>query len=372
MNIGIIGCGNVSSAYLRLAPQFKNLNIVACSDIDVSTANAQANAFGVRPMSIESLLSDDTIELVINLTIPAAHHGVSTQILESGKHVYSEKPYVLSLEDGQALEALAQRMGKRIGSAPDTFLGGAHQSARALVDSGRVGQIVGGTCHFMNHGMEDWHPNPDFFYQPGGGPMLDMGVYYISNLVQLIGPVKRVMAMSAKPFNERTIACDAREGEKIPVDTATSIHTLMEFHNGAQITVGLSWDVWHHEHSQMELYGTEATLHMPNPNFFGGSLRLAKNDELQTIEPDHPFALINEESDDGEKLANYRGAGLADMVDAIANNRPHRCDSTLALHVIDVMTSALRSGETGQQVLLVTSCERPAALDATAAALLLR
>ena len=372
MNIGIIGCGNISTTYLRLAPQFKNLNMVACSDIDDSAAKAQAEAFGVRAMPMESLLRDDTIELVINLTIPAAHHRVSTQILQAGKHVYSEKPYVLTLEEGQALEDLAQRIGKRIGSAPDTFLGGAHQCARELVDSGRVGLIVGGTCHCMNHGMENWHPNPDFFYQPGGGPMLDMGAYYLSNLVQLIGPVKRVMAMSSKAFDTRTIACDTREGEQIPVDTATSVHALMEFHSGAQITLGLSWDVWQHEHNLMELYGTEGTLHLPDPNFFGGTLRLSQGAELKTVLPEHPFAVINEETDEGEKRANYRGAGLADMVDAIANNRPHRCDNALALHVIDVMTSALRSGETGEQVMLKTHCERPAALDANAAGLLLR
>lgn len=372
MNIGIIGCGNISSAYLRLAPQFLNLDIVACADINDSTAKAQADAFGIRALPIESLLADNTIDLVINLTIPSAHLDVSTQILQAGKHVYSEKPYVLSLEEGQTLEALATKMGKRIGSAPDTFLGGAHQTARALVDSDRVGQIVGGTCHFMNHGMENWHPNPDFFYQPGAGPMLDMGAYYISNLVQMIGPVKRVMAMSSKPLSTRTIGNGEREGEQIPVDTATSVHTLMEFHSGAQITVGLSWDVWHHEHNRMELYGTEATLHMPDPNFFGGDLRLTKGDVSETVVPEHPFAVLNQESSSGEKTANYRGSGLADMVDAIASNRPHRCDSALALHVVDVMTSALRSGETGEQVVLETSCERPAALDADAAALLLR
>ena len=371
MKIGIIGCGNISATYLQLAPQFKSLDIEACSDLDDSAARALGDTFNIQAMSIASLLADESIGLVINLTIPSAHSAVSSSVLEAGKHVFSEKPYVLSLDDGLALQAIADKNGLRIGAAPDTFLGGAHQCARQLIDSGRVGRIVGGSCYFMNHGMEDWHPSPESFYQPGGGPMLDMGVYYISNLVQLVGPVKRVMAMSSRVADTRTIGFEARQGETVPVDVATSVNAILEFHTGAQITLSLSWDVWQHEHNRMELYGSGATLHVPDPNFFGGQLRVAKGVDVECIHPEHPFAIENHEQNNGEFSANYRGAGLADMIDAIANERPHRCDNTLALHVIDVMISTLRSGETGESVLIETSCERPTAMNAAAAAALL-
>lgn len=372
MNIGIIGCGNISTAYLQLAPQFRKLNITACSDLDASAAKAQADIFGIKGQSVDALLADSSIDLVLNLTVPSAHKEVSTRVLQAGKHVYSEKPFVLSLEEGQALQKLAEKHELRIGSAPDTFLGGAHQLARELVDSGRAGKIIGGSCHFMNHGMENWHPNPDFFYQPGAGPMLDMGAYYIGNLVQLIGPVKRLMAMSSSPFSTRTIGNGPREGESVPVDTATSIHVLLEFCNGAQITLGLSWDVWQHEHNRIELYGTDATLHVPDPNFFGGELRLAKGTEDELITPEHPFSKLNFTDNKGNIVANYRGAGLADMVDAIATGRDHRCDDKLAMHVIDVMTSAMRSSDNQEAVTITTTCERPAALTADLAALMLQ
>lgn len=372
MNIGIIGCGNISTAYLQLAPQFRNLNFTACSDLNMEAAKLQASEFAIEAMSVENILADSTIELIVNLTIPAAHFDVSKRILNAGKHVYSEKPFVLSYDEGLSLFTLAESKGVRIGSAPDTFLGGAHQSARAVIDSGRVGKIIGGSCHFMNHGMENWHPNPDFFYEQGGGPMLDMGAYYLSNLIQLIGPVKSVMAMSSTPFSSRTISSEPRSGEVIPVDTETSVCSLLEFHSGAIVTMSLSWDVWQHEHNRMELYGTDATLHVPDPNFFGGELRISNGDEHEFVFNDHPFETANFADTKDTLVANYRGAGLADMIDAIANNRPHRCDEKLALHVIDVMTSALRSGQSRTCMTIQSTCERPAALEAAEAATLLQ
>jgi len=371
MKIGIIGCGNISNAYLRLAPMYSNVNIIGCADIDASRAQALASEFSIEAMSVDQILSDESIELIVNLTVPKVHEEVSTQILQAGKHVYSEKPFVLSLRQGQSLQKLAQQQNRRIGSAPDTFLGGAHQCARELIDAGRVGDIVGGTCYFMNHGMEAWHPNPDFFYADGGGPMLDMGVYYLTNLVQLIGPAKRLMAMSSKAFATRTIACEPRTGEVIPVSTPTTVNALVEFHNGAQISLGMSWDVWQHEHNCMELYGTEGTLHVPDPNFFGGELRIENSIEQEIVVIDHPFGVVNDAQHDGEITANYRGSGLADMIDAIASNKLHRCNDTLALHVVDIITSAMHSGETGEAVTLSTYCERPEALNASAATSLL-
>ena len=374
MNVGIIGCGNISTTYLELAPLFHGLTITAVSDLDESRARAQAEEYGCEAMTVENLLRDSSIEAVINLTVPAVHAEVSTAVVKAGKHVYSEKPYVLTLDDGLALGKLAEDQKVRIGSAPDTFLGGAHQAARALVDSDRVGAIVGGSCHFMNHGLEDWHPDPDFFYQPGGGPVLDMGPYYISNLVQLIGPVSRVVALTSMPFSTRTISSEPRAGEIIPVGTATSAAALLEFVSGAQITLSMSWDVWSHEHNCMELYGTNSTLYVPDPNFFGGELRLNRGQEDEIVAVDHPLAEINqfpEEGSDEDPRANYRGIGLADMIAAIGEGRAHRCDNRFALHVIDVMTSILKSGEEKRIVDIASSCERPAALDGAAARALL-
>ena len=199
MNVGIIGCGNISAAYMELSPLFKGIKVVACADMNQDAAEARAKQFGLRAESVDGLLKSNDVDIVVNLTIPAAHYEVSKSIIDAGKHVYSEKPFVLSVSEGKDLLRRAAKKGVRVGSAPDTFLGGAHQQARHLIDSGAIGKITGGTAHVMSHGMEDWHPNPDFFFQKGGGPVLDIGPYYITNLVQLLGPVTKVMAMSATP-----------------------------------------------------------------------------------------------------------------------------------------------------------------------------
>ncbi|MDF1777787.1 MAG: Gfo/Idh/MocA family oxidoreductase [Rhizobiaceae bacterium] len=363
LGVGVIGCGNISAAYMRLSPLFRGFEMRACADINPDAATSRAQEFGLRASTIEELLSAEDIDIIVNLTIPAAHFGVSKQILNSGKNVYSEKPFVLSAAEGLELAKLAKSKGLRIGSAPDTFLGGAHQLARNLVDTGAIGKVTSGTCHVMGHGMEHWHPNPDFFFQPGGGPILDLGPYYISNLVQLVGPVRRVAALASIPTKERTITSQPRSGEKIPVETPTTIHALLEFHNGATITLGASWDVWKHGHAPMELYGEKGSLFVPDPNFFSGNVRMSQGEDFTTNDPtwDHPFSKTNEKHPKGD-VANYRAAGLADMALAIAENRPHRCSVELALHVVEVMTAILESGEKGCFVTMQTRCERPEAL----------
>lgn len=364
LGIGVIGCGNISAAYMRLAPMFKGIEMRACADISEDAAKARAEEFGLKALSIDDLLASDEIDVIVNLTIPAAHFEVSKRVLEAGKHAYSEKPFVLTLEEGEELKSIAESAGLRVGSAPDTFLGGAHQLARHLVDDGAVGRITSGTCFVQSPGMEMWHPNPDFFFLPGAGPVLDIGPYYISNLVQLLGPVKRVVAMSSSASDTRTITSEPRYGEKIPVKTPTTIHSILEFHSGAQITFVASWDVWQHGHSNMELYGTEGTLHVPDPNFFGGEVRMTAKKDFVTIptEWDHPMSVENENG-----RANYRCAGLADMAQAILDGRPSRCSLDFALHVVDVITSMLKAGESGQAMTLTTTCNRPAALDPDAA-----
>lgn len=373
LGVGIIGCGNISETYLHLAPMFQGLKMLACADIDQSAADARAEEFGVTALSVEQLLADKRIDIVVNLTIPAVHAEVSTDILKAGKHVYSEKPFVLSLEEGQALLDIAQAGNLRVGSAPDTFLGGVHQQARALIDSGVLGKITSGTAHVQGHGMESWHPNPDFFFKPGAGPVLDIGPYYVTNLVQLLGPVERVAAMSTTPALERTITSEPRFGEKVRVETPTTIHALLGFVNGATVTLGTSWDVWHHNHQHMELYGEKGTLYIPDPNFFGGELQMTNEAEPAELPGgwDHPFGVPNEEQDDGSMRANYRAAGLADMAMAIIEGREHRCSAALATHAVDVMTSILRSGEQREFVQIATSCSRPEPLGAAEARALL-
>lgn len=364
MNVGIIGCGNISAAYMELSSLFKSIKVVACADMSIAAAEARAKEYGLRADTVEDLLKADDVDIIVNLTIPAAHYEVSKQVIDAGKHVYSEKPFVLSVKEGRDLMRRAAKKGVRVGSAPDTFLGGAHQHARHLIDSGAVGKITGGTAHVMSHGMEDWHPNPDFFFQEGGGPVLDIGPYYVTNLVQLLGPVKKVMAMSSTPSSHRTITSKPRAGEKIKVETPTTIHSLLEFESGAIITMGTSWDVWHNEHNNMELYGEDGTLYVPDPNFFGGELKMSKGKKLKAKMPAfaHALGVPNQKHNQG-MMANYRTAGLADMALAVQQDRPHRCSLEMSLHVVDVMVSILKAGETGRAVNLSTTCEQPAALD---------
>lgn len=368
LRVGVVGCGNISTAYFRLAPLFKGVQMVACADLKPELAAAQAKAFGLRAMTVDELLAAKDIDIVVNLTVPAAHYGISKAALDAGKHVYSEKPFVLSLKEGLDLKKRAEKKGLRIGSAPDTFLGGAAQQARALVDAGKIGRITSGVCHVMNHGMEHWHPNPDFFYAPGGGPILDLGPYYISSLVQLAGPVTRVGALTSIPTPQRTIANGPRNGETVPVGTPTTIHALLHFDNGAVVTLNASWDVWAHGHAPIELYGEDGTLYVPDPNFFGGTVGLTVKDKVLKRLPawKHPLGVPNQDSPRGP-LANYRTVGLADMALGILEGRPHRCSLDFALHAIEIMTAILQSGETGKFVTLTTSCARPEALDAASA-----
>lgn len=373
LGVGIIGCGNISAAYLRLSPMFRNIEMRACADINLAAANARAEEFGVKAQTIEELLRNDNVDIIVNLTIPDAHYAVTKQILAAGKHAYSEKPLVLSMEQGLELKALADGRGLKVGCAPDTFLGGAHQLARREIDSGNVGRITSGTCHVMSHGMEHWHPNPDFFFKHGGGPILDLGPYYIANLVNLIGPVKRVAALTSMATPTRTISSEPRKGETIPVETPTTIHALLEFEQGATITLSASWDVWAHRHANMELYGTKGSLYLPDPNFFGGEVQIARpGAPAEPVENwEHPFGVANEQHSQG-MMANYRTAGLADMAAAILDGRDMRCSLERALHGVDVMLAILRSGEEKRFIDIETRCTRPEALNIAAAEALLQ
>lgn len=373
LGVGIVGCGNISTAYLTLAPLFGGIAIRAVADLDPAAAEIRAAEHGVRAQSVEALLAAPDIDIVVNLTIPEAHVPVTRAILEAGKHAYSEKPLALSIDEGLALRDLAEARELLVGSAPDTFLGGAAQQARALIDDGAIGPVTAGTAHVMSGGMEHWHPNPDFFFRPGGGPMLDMGPYYIAALINLIGPVRRVAALTSAATPTRTILTEGpRRGEEIPVGTPTNIHALLDFKNGATVTLSTSWDVRAHRHAPMEIYGPEGSLFLPDPNFFGGTLERAGRDGLIAPVPpwEHPLGVPNQRHRSG-MMANYRAAGLADMAQAIARGVEPRCSLDRALHAVDVMTGILRSGETGAFVAMQTTCTRPEPLGPDDAAALL-
>ncbi len=373
LGVGIIGCGNISTTYFELSPLFKFIEMRACADIDSGAANKRAKEYGVKAQSVEELLRNDDIDIVVNLTVPAVHTTVSTAILEAGKHVYSEKPLTLSVAEGKAMAALADRMNRKVACAPDTILGGSHQQARKTLDDGVIGQVVSGTAHIMGHGMEHWHPNPDFFFKPGGGPILDMGPYYIGNLINLIGPVARVAALSGTARPARTISSAPRRGESIPVETPTTYHALLKFVSGALVTLSASWDVYGHRHQNMELYGTQGAMFVPDPNFFGGEVKVGGTDTImKPLTPwAHPLGVANQKHQEN-MYANYRSVGLADLAQAILEGRDARCSIERTLHAVDVMTAIMASGERGEFVTLSTTCTRPEPLGIEAAKALLK
>ena len=362
--IGIIGCGNISEAYLRLAPGFSNVKIVAVADIVPAVAKARAGQFSVRALSVNELLKDGEIEAVINLTVPDVHYDVTHSILSAGKHAYSEKPLALNAKDAAKLVKEADKRGLKLGGAPDTFLGAGAQTVRKLLDKGTIGRVIGGTAYVMSHGMEHWHPNPGFFFQPGAGPVFDVGVYYITTLVSLLGGVKSVTAMSSRGFSERTVTSNGpMKGKKIKVTTPTNINAILEFAKGAQVTLGASWDVWKHGHAHpIELYGSEGSMLVPDPNFFAGTISYsAKGGEYVEVDTaDGPFGAANWPWSGPFTRANYRMLGVADLIDAARGNREPRCSGRLAAHVVEVMEAILTSAEKRSFAKIKSTVERPA------------
>ena len=350
LTIGIIGCGNICGAYLKAVPGFEALRIKAIADINPAAAEARGNEFGVDATDVDALLADPEIEAVVNLTTPQSHVPVALRTLAAGKHTYSEKPLAVSAEEAGQLRSATGAL--RVGCAPDTFLGGGQQTARKLLDDGAIGRPLSGTAFMMLHGHEHWHPNPDFYYQPGGGPMLDMGPYYLTALVNLLGPVRRVASMTAAGLSERTIGSGARQGEVVPVETDTHIAGLLEFQSGAIITIVTSFDVWKHDHGPLELYGETGSMRIPDPNTFTGPVFLARErGDWEEVPLTHGYG-------DG----NYRSIGVADLAHAIRAGRPHRASMELAFHVLEVMEACLKSSDDDRFIDIESWCERPAAL----------
>ena len=364
MKAGLIGCGNISETYLQMAPRFQALDIVACTDIMADAAAARAAEYGIAACSIDELFADDDIELVINLTVPNAHAEVTQRALTAGKHVYSEKPLAATLADARKIAATAAQTGRRVGCAPDTFLGGGHQRARCLVDEGVIGRPVGATALFLSPGMESWHPNPEFFFKPGGGPVLDVGPYYIAALTNLIGPVRRVTSSATVTRPERTITSEPLRGSKIQVEVPTHVAGSLEFHSGAIASFMASWDVQRHQHNPIEIYGTEGSMVVPDPNFFGGDCRIGRRgSDWETVGPgDLPYAEPNWSTQRETKVANHRIIGAIDMAYAIRNDRPHRASLEFALHTLEIIEALATSAARSVHVDIESTCSRPAPL----------
>ena len=346
--IGIIGCGDISKTYLKNLPGFENMKVKGCADIVHEKAESRASEFGLQAMSVSELLDDPEITFVVNLTVPKAHASINNAALSSGKHVYTEKPLSVNLEDAKASLILAKQKNLRIGSAPDTFLGGGIQTCRKLMDAGEIGYPVAAVAFMAGHGMENWHPDPEFFYKTGGGPMLDIGPYYLTALVSLLGPIRRITGSTKISFPERIVTSQANYGKHIIVETPTHISGIMDFANGTIATIITSFDVWGANLPRIEIYGSEGSISVPDPNTFGGPVRLFKPGAgWQEIELTHGYT------------QNSRGLGLADMASAVNSGRSHRANGELAYHILEAMLAFEKSGRSGNHVNLDSSCDRP-------------
>ena len=351
--VGIIGCGNISSIYCESGKTFEILNIIACADLIQERAEARAAEYGIpRACSVVELLADPEIEIVINLTIPKAHAEVALAALQAGKSVHNEKPLAIERAQAHQLLALAREEGLRVGCAPDTFLGGGIQTCRKLIDDGWIGEPIAATAFMTCHGHESWHPDPEFYYKVGGGPMFDMGPYYLTALVNLIGPVRRVTGSARITFPERLVTSQPKHGTRIEVDVPTHVAGVLDFANGAVGTIITSFDIWSAHLPRIEIYGTEGSLSVPDPNGFGGPVlvKRAGASEWSDVPLTHGYAV------------NSRGIGVADMAYALRSGRPHRANGELAYHVLDIMHAFHDASREGKHIELASTCDRPAPL----------
>jgi predicted dehydrogenase len=352
VRVGIIGCGNISAIYAKnLSQMFHQLELVACADLIKERAEARAQEFQI-PLTYtpEELLADPSIDIVVNLTTPPVHSSICLASLGAGKHSYVEKPLALTRDEAQQALALAKQKNLRIGGAPDTFLGAGIQTCRKLIEDGWIGEPVAATAFMMCHGHEHWHPDPEFYYKPGGGPMFDMGPYYLTALVSLLGPVSRVTGATRITFPERTITSAPKFGQRISVEVPTHVAGILEFARGPIATIVTSFDVWSAQLPRIEIYGTAGTLSCPDPNTFGGPvlIRRAGAKEFSEIPLSYEYA------------ENSRGLGVADMAQAILTNRPHRADGALTYHVLDIMTAIHEAAQNGRHIDLQSVCDQPA------------
>ena len=375
VKVGIIGCGVISDIYLEnLISTFKVTEVKACADLFPDKAKESADKFNVpKACSVEELLADPEIEIVVNLTIPAAHTEINLAALNAGKHAYCEKPLALNMDDAKKTLQKAQDKNLLLGCAPDTFLGAGLQTCRKIIDDGMIGEPVGATANFVCHGHETWHPAPEFYYKEGAGPMMDMGPYYLTALVSLLGPINQLSCFARKTFEERTITSKAQKGKKVGVDVLTHYSGIIEFKNGAIVNINKSFDVWLSNLPCLEIYGTEGTLIASDPNTFGGPVKVLLGKDMvdsvdgmdvgeavEKIHSDEMFEFFNEiPLIYQNKSENMRGAGVVDMAYALIEGRKHRTSGDLIYHVTEALTSFDKSAKEGTIYKMVSTCNRP-------------
>ncbi len=353
VRVGVVGTGAISGAYLQTASTSPILEVVALADLNAQAAQAKAAEFNIpRVLSVEDLLKDPSIEIVLNLTVPKAHASIAIRALRAGKHTFIEKPLAVDRHEGREILDVAQETGLRVGCAPDTFLGAGIQTARKLIDDGAIGRPVAFTAFMMCRGHESWHPSPEFYYEAGAGPMFDMGPYYLTALLNLLGPVARVAGVSSIAIPERLITSEPQKGKTITVETPDHIAGLMEFTSGVTGTITQSFAVMHSPHPPITIFGTEGTLAVPDPNLFDGEVKICRAGatEFTTVSPTSPTGY-------------GRGVGLADMATAIRAGKPHRCSLEQAYLVLDLMEAFLDTSDSGRFYKPVGEYERPAAVE---------
>lgn len=351
--VGLIGCGNISSIYLQNAQILDAIEIVACADLRREAAEAQAAKYGVgRVLGVEELLADPNIKIVLNLTTPESHGSIALAALEAGKSVYNEKPLAMSRAEALRMVEIAQAKGLLVGGAPDTFLGAGLQTVRELIDAGAIGEIVGANAFMMSRGHEHWHPNPSFYYKPGGGPMFDMGPYYLTALVALLGPVRRISGATRISRPVRTVTSQPRYGEVITVEVPTHVAGLLEFAAGPVGMIMTTFDVQASGLPWIEIYGTTGTIHAPDPNTFGGPVKVRRRGYKDFAE-----AILTHSYAD-----QSRGLGVADMAYALQSGRAHRASGALCYHVLDIMHAIHDASREGRHITLTSGLERPAPL----------
>lgn len=353
--VGIVGLGNISTQYLSTFEGASNVEVTAVADLDVDRATAVADALpSARVLTVDELVASPDVDVVLNLTIPAAHREIAVAAIGAGKDVYGEKPLAVTFEDGREILALATAAGTRVGSAPDTVLGTGTQTARSAIERGLVGRPIAASAVMMTPGHERWHPRPAFYYQPGGGPLLDMGPYYVSALVQLLGPVTAVTGASSALRPSRTVATGELAGSQIDVAVATHVTGVLEHASGVLSTITMSFDVTATASSHLEVHGDEGSLIVPDPNVFAGQVLLHPTgvDEWQPVPVGAGYA-------DGS-----RGVGLIDFMAASAG-RPARASGEFGLHVLEIMTTLLNSAELGRTLAISTTVASPALVPLT-------
>lgn len=367
VNVGILGCGHVSPLYFVGLAYHEHLNVACCADVDLQRARQRADEFDIpTPCSPQEMFENDEVEIVVNLTPPGHHEEMTHAGIAHGKHVYSEKPLALSNGGAKSLVNAASTAGVLLGCAPDTFLGGGLQTCRKLIDDGWIGTPVAAAAFVTSHGYEHFHPNVEAFYQPGGGPMLDVGPYYVTALVSLFGPITAVTGVARQFSTERRYLLPERNGDLIPVGVPTHVAGTIEFASGPIVTLITSWEIWVTRLPYIEVYGTEGSLSAPNPDEFGGAPLVRRASKEELLEPLLPpgtaeWAAVPLTHDDGVS----RGVGVADLANALSSGSPHRASGQLARHVLEALLAFERSSAEGRRVAMETTCERPAPLPVT-------